>query len=55
VPRIIGRRDGVRYEIVPDDFFQKAREQKKFFKELKELRKKEKKIQRKNKNRSLKI
>jgi rRNA processing protein Gar1 len=50
MPRIIGRRDNVHFEVVPDDFFQKAREQKKFFKELKELRKKEKRKNRRKKH-----
>jgi len=49
MPRIIGRRDNVHFEVVPDDFFQKAREQKKFYKKLKKLRKKEKKKNKKAK------
>jgi hypothetical protein len=54
VPKVIGH-DGVRFVTAPDDFWQQVRKRKKSYKELKKLRKREKKIQRKNKNRSLKI
>ena len=54
MPRVIGY-DGVCFEIVADDFMQKARERKKFFKELKKLRKKQRKEEKRRRKNAKKM